>query len=222
MNDITVLIPTSSIPSHPSTHIIDTTICTLRRELPDAPIIITCDGQEDQAGRREQYDKYVIDLKARHPNVLTFDQHVHQTGMLWLGLAFVFTPLVMYLEHDWELLPGIEWTVIQNRIKDGVYNYVKLHAGARIHPLHEHLMEERETPFIRTRQWSQNPHIASAEFYRQRVMPMCEGKKDYIENVMHGVVGNSAWEEYRCAIYNPIEGDMARVRHLDGREGQAV
>jgi hypothetical protein len=151
-------------------------------------------------------------------------------------LEYVDTPLILYWESDWELLPSIPWHELCNLILSGGFNYIKLHAQPRISPYHEHLMLERviyqngvasdrfhenrlggAVPIIRTRQWSQNPHLASTQFYREKVLPHCEGKCDFIENIMHGVVANAPWEEFKCGIYNPVDGDMMRVRHLDGR-----
>ena len=143
---------------------------------------------------------------------------------------------MLYWEHDWELLPDVPWTQLSLLISTGEFNYIKLHAQPRISPYHEHLMQERviyqagkvsdrytdrlpgpAIPIIKTRQWSQNPHLASTAFYREKILPMCANKCDFIENIVHGVVANSPWEEYRCGIYNPAEGDMMRVRHLDGK-----
>ena len=41
---VTVLIPVSPIPSHPSTEVLDVTIDSIRTRLPDAEIIIMFDG----------------------------------------------------------------------------------------------------------------------------------------------------------------------------------
>lgn len=218
MTDTTIIIPTSPVLSNPSTTKIDLTIESIRRHMPDAPIVITCDGPVNPA-----YSTFVTKLHSRYDNstIVPFAEHVHQSGMLSVALALSLTPFIFYLEHDWAILPSIEWEPIKAAIAAGEFNYVKLYQGDRIHPLHEHLMEDRGSVngayFIRTRQWSQNPHLASTEFYRKKVLPHCEGKVDFIENIMHGMVGNSPWVNYRCAIYNPVENGMQRVRHLDGR-----
>ena len=237
-SDITIIVPTSSIPSHPSTEIINRTLTSITKQLPDSPIIITCDGlRPDHAHRAEDYRKYQDRLAMTWPQatIIPYPEHVHQTGMLPVALAMTLTPLVFYLEHDWEVLEPIEWEQLREVILAGEVNYIKLHAGNRIHPLHEHLMEERVnyTPWIpgtpdgpgihliRTRQWSQNPHLALTKFYRKLQMEHLEGAKNYIENELHGIVGQAEWEDFRCTIYNPIEGDMKRVQHLDGRQGDA-
>ena len=57
--DITVIIPTSVIRSHPSTAIIDETINNIRYHLPDSEIILQIDGiRDEQLHRKKEYDEY--------------------------------------------------------------------------------------------------------------------------------------------------------------------
>jgi hypothetical protein len=56
---VAVLIPTSPIPSHPSTEMIETTIASVKEQLPDAPIILMIDGiRPEQAELRPAYEEY--------------------------------------------------------------------------------------------------------------------------------------------------------------------
>jgi hypothetical protein len=221
--NITVLIPTSSIPSCPSTEIIDETIASIKSHLPEVKVIVTCDGlQSKHECRRAQYEEYKTRIRA--DKVMIFETRVHQSGMILAALPLVETPLLFYLEHDWEVLHPIEWDVITDMILSGRANYVKLHSGSRIHPLYEHMMFKRimyrGVPFIQTTQFSANPHLALTAWYRS-LTPFFENKCEYVENLLHGETGNSPWEKHKLMIYNPIHGDMARVHHLDGRKGEA-
>ena len=57
---ITVIVPTSVIPSHPSTSIIEKTIADIRSQLPNAEIIITIDGlRDEQKDRHGDYQEYI-------------------------------------------------------------------------------------------------------------------------------------------------------------------
>ena len=98
---------------------------------------------------------------------------------------------------------------------------MKFHAGNRIHPLHEHMMFDRlishGIPLIKTVQYSANPHVASAAWYRNLEFRFRE-KTDYIENILHGPIAVAPWDDYKLMIYNPITGDMKRAFHLDGRQ----
>ena len=63
MREITVVIPTSPIPSHPSTAIIDETIASVRKQLPDSRIIVTADGvRAEQVGMANNYFEYLVAL----------------------------------------------------------------------------------------------------------------------------------------------------------------
>ena len=222
--EITVIIPTSYIPSHPRTEIIDKAIASIQRQLPQAPILITCDGLSKEAPTYQHWDYAAYQnelLKRKGPTIMVWGRHLHQSGMMLETLPQITTPLVLYLEHDWELNGSIQWKEIAQVILSGCANYVKFHAGNRIHPLHEHMMFERviwceTTPLIQTVQYSANPHVASTAWYRQMAIHFA-GKTDFIENLLHGPIANSRWATHKCMVYNPIEGDMKRAFHLDGK-----
>jgi hypothetical protein len=83
-------------------------------------------------------------------------------------------------------------------------------------------------PLLRTAQWSQRPHLASTEFYRN-VLSRYFGTeaRTMIEDVMHGVVDHAwrtdreqGWERFRLWLYAP-PGDVKRSTHLDGRAGES-
>jgi hypothetical protein len=227
MNKITILISTSPRPTHPSPRILDQTIRSAREQLPNAPIIIMADGLPLESDRslHVRYSGFLNEIRGQYDNatVLTHETHQQQSGMLEMGMSLVDTPLILYLEDDWSLHPHIEWEKLGEIIQSGYVNYVRLYAYCRIHPLHEgHMLErviERGIPLIRTTQWSQNPHLASTSFYRNQVVPLCRGRVDAIENIMHGPCGCEPWEMWRLCIYNPENaGTTQTCQHLDGRQ----
>ncbi len=218
---ITILISTSPRPSHPSTRILDQTILSIRAQLPNAPIIIMADG-----GGEEKYQDFLYAIKDRYSDctVIAYKENVQQSGMLETALKLVKTPLVFYLEDDWEIHPGIEWDKLGDIIRSGYCNYIRLYACHRVVPCHEHMMFDRVTaygvPLIKTSQFSQNPHLASTQFYLDQVLPKC-GPRDMIENLMHGPCASAEWEEYKLCIYNPEwNGSMSVITHLDGKNTQ--
>ena len=217
---ITILISTSPRPSHPSPRILDQTILSVRSQLPDAPIVIMADGGTES----EDYTLFLNHIRDRYSNSVlqAHHSHVQQSGMLERALAEVKTPLILYLEDDWEIHPGIEWGKLGEIIESGYANYIRLYACHRIIPCHEHMMHgrvmERGVPLVKTTQWSQNPHLASTSFYRGTILPHCLHRTDMIENIMHGLCAGAAWEEYKLTIYNPEwNGSMCVVTHLDGK-----
>lgn len=239
VSDITVVIPTSPIPSHPSTRIIDEAIVSVRTQLPDAPIIITADGTGEQAESYNQtYISYVDALRSRWPSltITLYGNHVHQSGMMSDTLPRIATKLLLYWEHDWKLHPDVPWEEMSQLILRGEFNYIKLHASPRISPYHEFLMRERVMfqgyapndryvdgipgsvlSIIKTQQFSANPHLASVEWYRTIERKHLFGKCDFVEHLLHGPAAQLPWEEWKLGILNPMSGDMFRIHHLDGR-----
>lgn len=239
---ITVIVPTSVIPKHPSTAILEQTIDDVRAQLPDAEIIITFDGVRDQQkDRQADYDEYIhralwlCNNKWHNVLPVIYTEHNHQARMLREVLPKVRTQYILYVEHDAPVTPDriIEWDKILEAVKDGTADVVRLHHEELCLPEHEHMMVDHKTdivhgaPMRRTVQWSQRPHLASVAFYerilRQHFHPE---SRTMIEDVMHGVVhqeyeryGVNGWYNYRLWLYCP-ETDKIGIKrsyHTDGR-----
>lgn len=234
---VTVLIPTSPIPSHPSTAVIEETLRSVQERLPGAEVIVMADGvRPEQAHRQSDYDLYLQSLLRfcnNHGIVpLVAGDHLHQANLTRVALDMVRTDLVLFVEHDTPLVGDVDWTGCGNVVRSGQANVIRFHHEANILEPHRHLMLDEETvdvdgvPLRRTVQWSQRPHLASTGFYRS----MLDGyfgreSRTMIEDVMHGVVETTwlrhhlaGWAQFRVWMYTPA-GDMKRSTHLDGREG---
>ena len=243
---ITVLVPTSPIPSHPDTEIIDETITSIRHHLPEAEIIVMIDGiREEQSSRQQDYNEYVrrILWKTNHEwkncTPLLFDSFHHQTGMTRQALKIVDTPLLLFVEHDAPLVIDheIEWETIVGimQYSDNV-DVVRFHHESHILDVHSHLTLEDvkphylgppqlDPPLTATAQWSQRPHLASVSLYRH----MFDNYFSYearamIEDKIHGVLatgfkerGKPAWNEFNLWMYTP-EGNIQRSYTTDGRK----
>lgn len=232
---ITVVMPTSQIPSHPSTAVIDETLATVRAHLPRAEVLITADG-----GTGAGYDEYlwrlVLACHQRHDRVLPIihRRHLHQAEMMRQVLPLVRTPLVLYVEHDAPLTPDreIPWEAAAAAIGSGEINALRFHFETGVHPEHVHLMPDLEPrhaavgalPYLRCAQWSQRPHLAATDYYRRILADHFEvGRPAFIEDVMHSVLdcawrdhGLAGWDHHRLAMFAP-PGDIKRSYHLDGR-----
>lgn len=238
-DEITVLVPTSPIPSHPSTVIINEVIDSIRKQLPNAEILIMCDGvREAQEDRRQEYTEYLYELirlcRCEWSNVLpvVYEKHMHQAEMARRILDHVSTPMVLYVEHDCPIDGPINWEGLSNAIELRDAHVIRLHHESRIIPEHEHLMigEARDVNGVvlaPTIQWSQRPHLASTRVYRQILFDhFTKGEQAMIEDRMHGVVQDAwnifnyeGWNRFKLWIYHevdPIHG-IKRSWHLDGR-----
>jgi len=240
-NKITVLIPTSPIPSHPSTAVIEKAISSVRQHLPDVRIMVMIDGlRDEQKHYQAQYLEYIKNLVGisifheKNICLMPFMEFTHQAAMTRKALEMVTTPQILFVEHDTFFLDGlpIDFEGISKVIEAGHANMIGFHCQWEpwVIPEHEHLMLDKErvyfdgVPMIRTWQWSQRPHVASADFYR-RILHSYFSKdcRTFIEDQMHPTVlatraaaGDDAWNQWRLMIYAP-DGSIRRTWTTDGR-----
>ena len=240
-SQVTVCIPTSPIPRHPSTDMIENTIRSVRYQLPDARIIVMCDGVRPNVEfRRAQYEEYKQRLaKCISGNVqlMLCDEYSQQAKMMRAALETVTTPYVLFCEHDGELvstlnprtyskdtLPQdceIAWQDITDLLASGGANMVRFYAWDEIYSGHAHLMHgqivQGASRFIQTTQYSQWPHIARTDFYKKMLADHFRPDEiRMIEIGMYGPVGAAPWTQYRIVIYAP-DGNMRRFYHRNGR-----
>lgn len=228
---ITAVIPTSPIKSHPKTDIIDRTIRSIRRHLPDIDIVVTFDGvREEQAHLQDDYEMYKsrLDYKRGAPDYkdvwfmdFTYLGHVHQVAMARGVLEWIKTPLVLYVEHDAPLTGlYIDWVKCSNKILDGRADYILFYFKSHIMLEHRHLMiGEPEDDLLRTKLWSQRPHLISKHFFKDILYDnFSKDAKCFIEDKMYDVALEK-WPEYGMFVYHP-EGDIQRSLHTDGRAGE--
>lgn len=230
---LTILIPTSPIPSHPDTRVIDQTIESVRFHHPTAEILIMIDGvRPEQEHRREDYEKYVQslvwDCNFRWNNVvpIVFPDHQHQANMTRETLDYVRTPLVMFVEHDTPLVLDwpYDWENLFVLSASDDIDMIRFHFESHIHPEHEFMTIDKEVitmhgvPVRRTVQWSQRPHLAKAEYYRRILRDHFPATgRTMVEDKMHSVA--QEWpERNRIAIYHPEGTSIIRSAHTDGRE----
>lgn len=237
MSQLTILIPTSPIPSHPSTEILDETIANIRKYT-DAKIIIMFDGVHESLKHREHnYQQYIRNVLAKTESygdckTFIYHDHDHQSRMTKDTLDAVTTPLIMFVEHDTSPIGDIPFQEICDIVeKDPVINYVRFNIFDRIPEEHSYLMVGEPFDYDgvrlqRTIQWSQRPHIAKTSWYRDLLVRYFtsnghELKKSMIEDVMHGVVQTSFHELnkdiFGLCIYTP-EGNQLRSYHSDARK----
>jgi hypothetical protein len=235
VKDITVIIPTSPIPSHPSTAITDETIASVRKQLPDSRIIVTADGvRAEQVEMANSYFEYLVALnKQAKVDIVLHTQYIHQAEMMKRVLPDIKTSLLLYLEHDTPLCDDlyIPWTKIADDVLSGEVNLMRFHHYdlGRIPDEHQYLMlppRQRNVPFIPTIQWSQRAHVTTPAFYSRVLSHFSANSRTMIEDRIYGVImgevaahgKEAAWESWRLAIYNP-EGHIKRSRDLNGRDG---
>jgi len=235
-NDVTIIVATSVLPSHPDTAIIDETIYTIRAHFPNNEIILQMDGlREERLSHKINYDEYKNKVlwKCLHEwkNVLPiiFDEHSHQTTMMKKTIDIINTAVILYVEGDAPITPDceIDWQKCLDMLEYEKANTIRFHFEALIPEPHKHLMFGLEDGFMKTSQWSQRPHLSTVKYYKDIVLPFCE-PKSFIEDRFHGKVqddilpydefNQEGWDTHKLWIYHP-EGNIKRSYHLDGRQG---
>jgi hypothetical protein len=246
-SDVTIIIPTSYIPSHPSTKVIETTINNTRFHFPDSEIILQIDGiRSEQLNYKKDYDEYKNKVlwKCLHEwkNVLPiiFDEHSHQSTMMKKTINLVQTPLILYIEGDLPLRidRDIDWNKCFDMFEYNKANTIRFYLRERMPQEHVYMMCGQEDIFMKTVQWSQNPHLSFTNYYKDIILPSV-GERNYIEDEFHGKVQVDCeylpnekkneetpyvykirnWEAHKIFIYYPVSGhDLSRVLHLDGRQ----
>jgi hypothetical protein len=236
MNDVTVVVPTSPIRSHPDTAIIDECIRTIRHHLPTSEIILTFDGiHPEQTHFTGDYLEYKTRMlwKCLHEyhNVLPiiFPEHEHQSGMMKKVMEEIHTPLILYVESDTMLSEDnpIDWDACREMLYEGIAHTIRFHFEAQIPKEHESLIldEPKHQGFVPTIQWSQRPHLSTKAYYEWMLTYFPEDSRTFIEDEWHGVVirdydvhGITGWFKHRLWIYHP-KGNIKRSYTVDGRQG---
>lgn len=228
-DDVTAIMPTTHMPSNPSTEVIQQTLDSVVAQMPDSEIIVMIDGlrpekAEFQADYEEATRKLLFQLKYDYPHAIPmrFEQYGHQSLMTKQALKIINTPMVLFVEHDTPITREIDWAGIKEVVRSNYSYQVRLSHEGRILPEHEYLMLDKEpqlvngVPLIRTIQWSQRPHLSTTEFYRYILDKYHDDQPRFIEHIMYGILLHGNWAEFRTHIYAP-QGDIQRSIHLDGK-----
>ena len=228
---VTVLVVTSPTASDPSTTTIDETIASIPNEF---PIIIGLDGV------RPEQRHLTADYHEKWMRLAVYENYGlpawgHQANVMRALLLEVDTPLVLFMEGDTPLTPDVEidWSACAETILSSELDLIRFLHESHILAEHEHLMigEPRRSkagiPYVRTSQWSQRPHLARTDWYRNLIDTYFgHSSRTMIEDVLFGVVqyhwqtyGNAGLDRFKLGIYFDPEPTYQRSYHLDGRAG---
>lgn len=232
---VTVLVTTSPCASDPGVQTLATTLeSVLTHAVGGCRWVLGADGVRPQhRDLRDAYDEKITTIRDIHA-VWQLPQWGHQANVLRGILGEVTTPLILFLEHDTPLLPEpIDWQGCAETILSGELDSIRFHYHPAMRDDQKHLTidpdprPDRRIPYLRTAQWSQRPHLARADWYRE-IMATYFGRSSrcFVEDVMAPVVANAfardgmlGWSRFRLAIYADPEPTMQRSTHLDARAG---
>lgn len=231
-SQVTAIISTSPIPSHPNTELIDEVVANFRFHFPDGPIVIMADGVWSGVNHRsEQYSQYLTQLKNRYANtkIIIWPIHRSQAFMTrWILEGYtVNTPYILFNEHDIPLRTDIkiDWDTILELLRCGRVDVIRLSGfNEGVHPSHQKFTHGDEefngSKFVRTRQWSQWPHLSTKNFYLQMLAKHFDPQEiKMIEERMHSVCQISEGGWIRLWQYLPEGTDKRCFIHKEGRQG---
>lgn len=232
-DDVTVVVPTNPVPSNPSTSVIEQTLASVCTQMPNSEIIVLIDGiRPEMSEYKKNYEEYtarllhLIKYKFTPAIPILFDSYSHQSLMMKKAIKHISTPLLLFVEHDTPVTREIDWVGIKEVVRSSYAYQVRLSHEGRILPEHKYLMLDDEpvlisgVPLIRTRQWSQRPHLSTTAFYKHILDAYHDDQPRFIEHVMYGILLHGDWANFRTHIYAP-DGDMQRTIHLDSRKSGA-
>ncbi|MHB8501510.1 MAG: hypothetical protein ACYDHE_11270 [Candidatus Acidiferrales bacterium] len=229
-DQVTILIPTSPIPRHPSTDLIERCLASIRVYFPTAHCIIMVDGLRPQVEhRREQYTEYKKNLsqlvsagKLGNTKLSVYANHSQQATMTRNVLHHhVNTPLILFVEHDavFRDEPPINFPVIFDLLLSGQANLVRFYGWTDIWHEHEYLMRGelnyKGARFVKTVQYSQWPLVSRTDYHRNLINKHIQaGQITMIEPAVYYQVARAPWEENKLVVY--LDGGLA-FAHVDGR-----
>lgn len=254
VDDLAVVITSSPTPENPSTNTIEEVIKSVQART-NVPIWLLLDGVsprlQDNADAVRDYRLYTNQVlwKAEHDWCgvipVVYPDWRHQNGMVrsLLNSGAVTASRLLVSEHDSPLQGEIPLDALGSLIDTGTAHVVRLGYAPYIYPEHEHMYIDQEprlsawwsddrgpdpVPYLRTWQWSQQPHLASTAYYHELLRTTSPEPK-YIEEVATGVMssgwvdyGMHSWYNHRVVLYAPEKDgqpDYQRSRHIDDRHG---
>ncbi len=228
-DQVTILIPTSPIPRHPNTALVERCVAAIRHYFPTAHCVLLADGVRPQVEhRRVQYAEYlkrlvnlVNDGKLGNTKLSVYANHSQQVIMTRNVLHHhVTTPLILFVEHDAVLRtePPINFEVIFDLLLRKEANLVRFYNWKDIWHEHSYLMRGEFTHagqrFVKTVQYSQWPLVSRTDYHQELLKRIPTHQVTMIEPAVYYQVANSQWEDHKILIY--LDGELP-FEHVDGR-----
>ena len=238
---IAVVIPTSPIPSHPDTGIIDAAYEHIRIQLPQASVYILADGvREEQNFLAEKYAQYKQNLREKNwtnTHIVEFDFFHHEAGMLRNAISDIKEPLILYVMHDCLLSKEpIDWLGISSTLLQEILSCVFFCYDADLtYWRQSNLVEQFRNitggdmdifvdggvRYSRTISYTGFPHIATTEFFKFILSHFNRGQIHIDCDEAHEIL-EKAHKRFRMGVYVPDGDSSQRFDTLDGRSLESV
>ncbi len=228
--DITILLASSPIPSHPSTRLISSVLSSLRfiKDLKkDTKVLIAQDGCDD-SDVLPTYDRYLhklerlLDRSPLNSRIVRNPIRGHLTGNIRNAIQFVDTKYVLMLQHDLPFVTEFEiYPVIEDMEATPSFKHIRFNRRSNVKAkwdaqsdLFGKQMQGKNCTYTRTGAWSDQNHLSTVDYYKTIVLSeVSDGT--FMESVLNER-SHRDHERYGTYIYGGV-GHPAMIRHIRGR-----
>ena len=230
LQELTVIVQSSFVPSHPSTEMIEQSLTSLSRLGSGFQILTVFDGFQGSEEDRKKYRKYKNRVRQYLPGEFCeLSDWKNSGGTLEPALQMVQTPFLLYWEHDWELTTDIPTEEILAAIDElDDVRFIRLNKRRNVTQDSDRELHHRPgmspVPLIMTPSWSANPHFSTTTIYRNFVIPKCQENEPLEIPLFNEAQGDyrrmglaAQYAKWGSCIYGQL-GDSPVVKHLDGKQ----
>ena len=235
MSEVTIIITSSFIPSHPNTYIIDAVINSIYNniiydKIDNLKILIACDGLKLNTDNKKmvKYHKYIDNLKNKWKDnenikIILNNKFGHLVGNIKNVFSYVETDYILIVQHDLMFVSQLNLNdIIDDLKKYPELKHVRFNKRNNIKAgwdktkkFASKIIKTEKNSYILTESWSDQNHICKSSYYQNIVF------KEVIEKTfMERILNNKAkgfHDKYGTFIYGYLGMDKIIV-HLDGSE----
>ena len=222
-SDITIVLSTSPMPSHPSTAFVDEVVDSIYKFLfrhEKTKIIITCDGTRE---RNEDYEAFIVNLEDKYKDnadiaIIKKPEFGHLTGNLRFAIEYVETEFVFLVQHDISFLRYVDIAkVLEDMRNNPELKHVRFNKRLNTRARGDYNLGRKRVEanykYISTPQWSDQNHICTVDYFKNEILTRVH--KGFMEHTMrrkarrkHDVFGTFLFGDHK---------DPAVTCHLQGR-----
>jgi hypothetical protein len=222
-SDITIILSTSPMPSHPSTAFVDEVVESIYKFLfrfERTKIIITCDGTNEC---NESYEHFILNLEEKYKGyedieIIKKPEFGHLTGNLRFAIERVETEFVFLVQHDISFLRFVDIAkVIEDMRANPQLKHVRFNKRRNTRKRGDYNLGKKRVDanykYISTPQWSDQNHICTVDYFKNEILTRVN--KGFMEHTMrrkvrgkHGVFGTYLFGDHN---------DPSATCHLQGR-----
>ncbi len=177
-SDITIVLSTSPMPSHPSTAFIDEVVDSIYKFLfryEKAKIIITCDGTSK---RNDNYEMFILGLEENTDNKDIALSKARVWASDWqfrFAIEHVDTEFVFLVQHDLSFLRYVDIAkVLEDMRNNPELKHVRFNKRLNTRKRGDYNLGKARVDanykYISTPQWSDQNHICTVDYFKNEIL----------------------------------------------------